>query len=268
MTSAHNENSVIYTPGPIKSNTTTNPSFKCESCEFSCSSKPSLKRHMTVTHPDAGKGNIGRYVLKRKLPEKREKCDLCGKMLLNLKGLSIHKKQIHAVEENNLNQQLSRSDSVKSSKSVQSVTSPPPKRHEKDSKQNETLKKQEYHSENMEIHQSIKMQKKDEEILALQSMVKELQEKLVTRGANDVSRKALEPVIDVIEVLEEEVVIKTPKMVTLTAPKIGKARLQPQIPSSQTFSSCAHRQELVIEDIPEFEFNCEKCGKGFSHKAN
>ena len=39
-------------------------------------------------------------------------------------------------------------------------------------------------------------------------------------------------------------------------------------PSAKTVSICSHRQELILEDIPEFEHICEKCGKGFREEAN
>ena len=37
-------------------------------------------------------------------------------------------------------------------------------------------------------------------------------------------------------------------------------------PTSETVSVCSHRQEVVIEDVPYFEYACHKCGKGFKHK--
>ena len=74
---------------------------------------------------------------KRKLPDKKHKCDICGRMLLNEAGLNIHKVKMHAVESKILKQSkgLSRSDSVKSANSVKS---PPPKKIQNDVKPEET----------------------------------------------------------------------------------------------------------------------------------
>ena len=71
-------------------------------------------------------------VLKRKVPEKKAKCDVCGRMLKDIKGLSLHKKRMHGVPVKNVipSMSMSRSDSVKSSKSEQSVKSPPPKKQD------------------------------------------------------------------------------------------------------------------------------------------
>ena len=80
---------------------------------------------MATTHSIPVRRNHTRLDLKRKLPDKKEKCDICGRMLQNLKGIDIHKKIIHPVEVKNLNQPIPRSDSVKS---------PPPKKHEQDVK--------------------------------------------------------------------------------------------------------------------------------------
>ena len=118
-----------------KPNKTQNQGFKCDDCEYICLSKPSLIRHMATTHASAAKGNIMRLDRKRKLPEKKEKCDICGRMLINVKGLDLHKKRMHNVKENNPCKQIIRTDSVKS------ATSPPPKKHEKDSNPKENTKK-------------------------------------------------------------------------------------------------------------------------------
>ena len=50
MSSVHGENLIKYTPGPVKQKRTPIPPFKCESCEYTCRSKPSLKRHVTMIH--------------------------------------------------------------------------------------------------------------------------------------------------------------------------------------------------------------------------
>ena len=125
MDRVHNEKLIKYTPGRVQSNKTPNNSIGCEMCEFTCQSKPSLKRHMATTHAIPVKRNLTRSYLKRKLPDKKEKCDICGRMFVNLKGIDIHKKRIHPVDVDNLKKPIPRSDSVKS---------PPPKKHEQDVK--------------------------------------------------------------------------------------------------------------------------------------
>ena len=125
MDRVHNEKLIKYTPGRVQSNKTHNNSIGCEMCEFTCQSKPSLKRHMATTHAIPVKRNLTRSYPKRKLPDKKEKCDICGRMFLNLKGIDIHKKRMHPVDVDNLKNPIPRSDSVKS---------PPPKKHEQDVK--------------------------------------------------------------------------------------------------------------------------------------
>ena len=82
------------------------------------------------------KGKVGAKSVtseqKRKIPERKEKCDICGRMLLNIKGLDLHKKRMHGTKVKTLIKTTSifRSDSVRSSKSQQSVKSPPPKKQD------------------------------------------------------------------------------------------------------------------------------------------
>ena len=131
------------------------------------------------------------------------------------------------------------------------------------------LKKvKEHHPEHLKVDQSLILLKKDEEISELRSITKQLQEKQLTRQANDKSRGAVEAIAEVIEIIEEEIISSVPKPLIKTMPKIGNARLNKQVPTSGKISICSHRQELVLEDIPEFELNCHKCGKGFRHEAN
>ena len=89
MTREHNDYSVKYTPGPNRS---LKQYFQCEACEFKARSRPSLLKDMAMMHSMS--------VKKRKLPEKKE-CDICGRMLLNLKGIDLHKKRMHIIKENN-----------------------------------------------------------------------------------------------------------------------------------------------------------------------
>ena len=67
---------------------------------------------------------------KRKLPEKKEKCDICGRMFINSTGINIHKKRMHVLETKKVVQvpALTRSNSLVSIRSEQSVRSPPPKK--------------------------------------------------------------------------------------------------------------------------------------------
>ena len=83
---------------------------------------------------------------------------------------------------------------------------------------------------------------------------------------NNKSRGAVDVNVGIIEVLEEEVITNVPT--TKPPLKIGKARPQKQVPSAKNVSLCSHRQELILEDIPDFEFKCHKCGKGFRHKGD
>ena len=77
---------------------------------------------------------------KRKLPERKEKFDKCGRMLLNERGLNNHMKRMHGVEASHLlkSGSLTRSDYVSSTRSAQSVKSPPPKKIQSIEKQSMT----------------------------------------------------------------------------------------------------------------------------------
>ena len=107
---------------------------------------------------------------------------------------------------------------------------------------------------------------KDKEKNRLENIVKDLQQKLEARKVNNKSREAVEVNVDIIEVLEEEIIT----MVPTTKPplQISKARPIKHVLSAKKVSICSHRQEIILEDIPEFEFKCHKCGKGFRHKGD
>ena len=75
--------------------------------------------------------------MKRKLPEKKDKCNICGRMFVNMKGLDIHRKRMHIRQTSEHSIPLSKTDSVRSSKSGQSVKSPPPKKLINDTKAEE-----------------------------------------------------------------------------------------------------------------------------------
>ena len=50
MSREHDENGLKNTPGPTKPKRNPNPPFNCETCDYTCRSKPTLKRHMTLIH--------------------------------------------------------------------------------------------------------------------------------------------------------------------------------------------------------------------------
>ena len=85
--------------------------------------------------------DIKKDVQKRKLPEKKERCDICGRMFMNSTGVNIHKKRMHMVETKKVVQGsvLTRSNSVVSIRSEQSVRSPPPKKSQHEVKPKEVL---------------------------------------------------------------------------------------------------------------------------------
>ena len=51
-------------------------------------------------------------------------------------------------------------------------------------------------------------------------------------------------------------------------PRIGRAKPNPIRPSENTVAICKHQEEIVVEDMPQYQFVCERCGKGFTHKKN
>ena len=75
---------------------------------------------------------------KRKLPEKKDKCDICGRMFVNTSGVKIHKKKFHGLEAKppGPSNGIIRSDSLKSGHSVKS---PPPKKIQNSVKPEEDL---------------------------------------------------------------------------------------------------------------------------------
>ena len=168
------------------------------------------------------------------------------KLICDFKSISETAFKIHTEETHNQEFNIQRTDSI---------TKSPPLKKSKD-----------HHDVNMDIDMNETMQIKDNEINCLENMVKELQHKLEARKANNKSRDAVDVNVDIIEVLEEEIISEVPE--TKPPLKIGKARPKKQVPSVKNVSVCSHRQELILEDIPEFEFKCYKCGKGFRHKGD
>ena len=75
------------------------------------------------------------------------------------------------------------------------------------------------------------------------------------------------------EVLEEEDVNintnPTPKgdKVVLT---LGKSRSNRITPSNNSVSICKHRQEeeIAVQKMPQYQFSCDRCGKGLTHNNN
>ena len=53
--------------------------------------------------------------------------------------------------------------------------------------------------------------------------------------------------------------------------KVGKARPNLKPLSVETLAFCEHTKKIVVEyvpDFPIFQFSCDKCGKGFTHKSH
>ena len=61
---------------------------------------------------------------RKKMPEKTDKCDICGRMFVGISGLKTHKTRAHGAEPKTAVPALTRSDSAKSEQSL----SPPPKK--------------------------------------------------------------------------------------------------------------------------------------------
>ena len=44
------------------------------------------------------------------------------------------------------------------------------------------------------------------------------------------------------------------------------------IPSTDSVSICQHREEMdeitMVEEMPQYQFGCDRCGKGFTHENN
>ena len=200
--------------------------FKCNLCEWIGFSEEQLEYHKKESHIE---------LLKRKINQDQpNKCYICG-----FKSISETAFKIHTEETHNQECDIQRTNSI--------TKSPPLK------------KSKEHHDVNMDIDISETMQIKDKEINRLENVVKELQQKLEARKVNNKSRDAVDVNVDIIEVLEEEIITEVPE--TKPPLKIGKARPKKQAPSVKNVSICSHRQDLIIEDIPEFEFKCKKCGK-------
>ena len=55
-----------------------------------------------------------------------------------------------------------------------------------------------------------------------------------------------------------------------TLQTIGKSRAKPRNPSRNSISLCKHRDmdEIVVEEMPQYQYGCDRCGKGFTHKNN
>ena len=49
---------------------------------------------------------------------------------------------------------------------------------------------------------------------------------------------------------------------------IGKSRVNPVKPSDNSVSICSHRDVIIIEEMPRYQFVCDRCGKGFTHNEN
>ena len=191
-------------------------------------------------------------------------CEFCERYFITGHGRRIHTSKMH--KENLRNKELIKSSHNEdfNLERKHSVTKSPPAKKTKESPgQSEKVK----HIEK-EIYQK-ENDPKDDEILRLKGIITQLQYGLLRKEAKPVRHpQVLDPVINVITVLEEKEIQSNQRPQNKPPHKIGKNRQNPQAPSKQTVSICSHRQEITIEDIPEFEYLCDKCGKGFREKAN
>ena len=73
--------------------------------------------------------------------------------------------------------------------------------------------------------------------------------------------------VDIIKVMEVGEIKELTRPEIKPLPNIGKKRIQPQVPSVETMAMCSHA-EVIIPEIPIYQFSCEQCGKGFTHKNN
>ena len=115
---------------------------------------------------------------------------------------------------------------------------------------------------------------KDKEIADLKALVEELNKQLqlekVSRENKD-SPPEIYAKVKIREAFEMKGVKDdanpTPKH-QKTLPFIGKSRAKPRNPSNNSISSCKHRdmEEIVVEQMPQYQYRCDQCGKGFTHK--
>ena len=138
------------------------------------------------------------------------------------------------------------------------------------------LKKSKEHNDlDMDIDTSDILKKKDDEIARLQTVVNELQQKLVAKFTKSSLRERPHPVYADIKVGDIEVVkeVKNKPLATNDkAPITGKRKpykYQLKLPPSEdTVSLCRHRDTVKVQYFQEFPYKCDMCDKRFTHKGN
>ena len=186
-------------------------------------------------------------------------CNFCEKSFFTDRGLTVHTSRMHKEEFRKKERNAHNTDfSLERKKSV--TKSPPSKKaKEMPETQNKVVLTQ----------MTIKKNLKDEEILRLNNIILQLQNGLLCKERKSEKRhEVLDPVINLIKVVEVEEIQPNQGPPNEPTQKIGKNRQNPKYPSEKTTSICSHRQNLILEDIPEFGHTCNKCGKGFREKAN
>ena len=216
---------------------------KCDFCEKSFQNNRGLIVHMSRMHKEE-------YRSKRKETQVTpNECYICGFTFLNEDAFKTH-------SEINHNQEyvIQRSDSV--------TKSPPSK------------KAKEYHTEQMDLDTNPTELQKDKEIVELKALVIQLKQQLEKKNREDNDTPPeINAEVTVTEVLEAKKVKddpKPPKKAQKVLQPIGKSRANPENPSKSSVSICKHRDEekIVVEQMTQYQFGCDQCGKGFTHKNN
>ena len=214
----------------------------CDTCDWNGSSQEHLDKHKQEAHIE---------LLKRKITQEqpnRYYCYICGYISHSETAFKLHTEERHnqdySIQRNN------------------SFTKSPPLKKSKDS-----------HPENMDTETSV-LDKKEEEIKGLKETIRHLEQKLELKQKECIVRqKQSEHVVDNVEVIEvKEATEDANKPKVTNESTIDKKRPYKYqfklAPSEQTISMCSHRDEIYLEDIPEFPYICETCQKGFTHKGN
>ena len=186
-------------------------------------------------------------------------CEFCERSFLTYQGRKIHTSKMHKQKLWNQNKISHNTDFNLERK--ESVTKLPPAKKPKET----TAQIEEVNTTQINKEKD----PKDEENLRLYNVILQLKNGLLCKESNSVKQpEALDPIIHIIEVTEVEEIPLNHRPVNQPHLMIGKNRQKTKHASEKNVSICSHRQEIVVEDIPEFEHICKKCGKGFREKAN
>ena len=135
-----------------------------------------------------------------------------------------------------------------------------------------TKRAKENHSEPMDMEPHAGEKLKDKEIAELKALVVDLQQQLklekTHRENRETKPETYYPKVMVTQFSQEEDNTKSTKEVEQPLPCIGNAKPNPISLAEKTVSICKHRDEIVVEEMPQYQFVCERCGKGFTHKNN